>query len=290
MDNNYEDLTLYFAEEIYNNADEQCNDIYKQQKQDQESLLDKIAKVLLGYTILDTVLSLADNEKIKLRKEFSDIINSISAGQFKEEKNVMNNIFELSTKDKYYSDAYTMDIGVNFKLKKLSEKQIKEVVNSTIDSELWSSRLWSNKKELEKTLKVEIEKFLNGTTNVNEIQKVVKNKFNQNAFNTRRLVQTEVARCQNQANDVFAQEHGIEEQMFTATLDSKTSDFCRSHDGIIYKIDDPNKPHIPAHPFCRSCYINVPTNEWKPTYRKNNITKEDIDYKTYQEWLEEQDI
>lgn len=290
MDNNYEDLILYFAEEIYDNTDEKSKDMYKQQKKDMESLLDYIAKVLLGYTILDTVLSLSSTEKTKLRKEFGGIISDISAGQLKQEKNIMQNIFELSTKDKYYSDAYVMDIGVNFKLKKLTDKQIKEVVDTAIKGELWSNRLWNNKKELEKTLKVEIERFLQGNTNVNKIQKVVQDKFNQNAFNTRRLVQTEVARCQNQANDVFAKEHGIEEQMFTATLDGKTSDFCRANDGKIYKVDDPNKPYLPNHPFERSCFINVPTNGWKPSARKDNITKENINYKTYKQWLKEQDI
>jgi SPP1 gp7 family putative phage head morphogenesis protein len=290
MDSNYEDLILYFAEEIYNNADEQSKEMYKQQKKDMESLLDYIAKVLLGYTILDTILSLNSTEKIKLRKEFNTIINDISSGQFKQEKSIMQNIFELSVKDKYYSDAYVMDLGVNFKLKKLTDKQIKEVVDNTIKGELWSSRLWSNKKELEGVLKVEVERFLQGNTNANKIQKVVQDKFNQNAFNTRRLVQTEVARCQNQANDVFAKEHGIEKQMFTATLDGKTSDFCRSHDGKIYKIDDPDKVFLPHHPFERSCYINVPTNGWKPSSRKDNITKENISYKTYEKWLEEQDI
>lgn len=290
MNSDYEDLILYFAEEIYSNADQQLQETYKHQKQNQESLLDYIAKVLLIYTISDSILSLSNKEKAKLRKEFIDTINNISVEQFKQEKNIMQNIFETATKDKYYSDSFVMDIGINFKLKKISDKQIKEVVNNSIKGELWSDRLWKNKKELEKSLKVEIEKFLQGNTSVNKIQKVVKDRFNQNSYNTRRLVQTEVARCQNEANDVFAKEHGIKEQMFTATLDSRTSDFCREHDGNIYSIDDSNKPYLPHHPFERSCYINVPFEGWTPTKRKDNETKEIINYKTYKEWLKDREI
>lgn len=289
-DSDYEDLVLYFTEEIYNNADKESQAMYEQQKQDQDTLLKIIAKVLLDYTISNSILSLSNKEKFKLRKEFIDTINNISVSEFKKEKDIMQNIFKTAAKDKYYTDAYAMNIGINFKLKKLTDKQSEELVNNTLKSELWSDRLWDNKKELGSTLKVEIEKLLQSKTDVNNIQKAVKNRFNQNAYNTRRLVQTEVARCQNESNNVFAQEHGVEEQMFTATLDSKTSDFCRGHDGKRYNIDDSNKPNLPAHPFCRSCYINVPFADWQPTKRKNNETKEIIDYKTYNEWLKDREI
>lgn len=290
MNKEYEKLIIYFSQEGYKISEEQAKEIYKQQKQHQDSLLNKIAKVMLSYNILDNVLSIINTDRIKLRKEFNNIINSICLYEFTSEKDIMQNTFAEATKQKYYSDAYVMDIGINFKLQKLTDKEIHKVVNETIKNELWSDRLWSNKKELEKTLKVETENFLQGKTSVNKIEKVVKDRFNQNAFNTHRLVQTEVAKCQSAASDLFAKKQGIKQQMFCATLDNKTSNKCRGYDGKIFDIDDNTKPIPPLHPFCRSCLINLPDTDWKPTKRKDNETKEIIDYKTYEEWLNDKEI
>lgn len=286
----YEELSLQFTEDGFNKADEKSKKLYRHQAKDRDELLDKIAKVLLTYTILDNVLSLSTRERNVLRKDFNKIIFDISNNQFEHEKDVINKILEDSTKDKYYTSAYTLNLGIDFKLQKLTEEQIKKIVNEKIKGKLWSDRLWKNKKELENTLKQEIERFLTGKTNVNKIKKVVKDRFNQGAYNTRRLVQTEVARCQNSANEVFAEEHDVDEQMFTATLDNKTSDFCREYDGKVYKIDDPDKPYLPHHPFERSCYINIPFKGYKPKVRKDNETKEMIPYVTYEEWLKSKGI
>jgi SPP1 gp7 family putative phage head morphogenesis protein len=280
----YEDLTLKFTEDLYNQADEKSKTMYKQQVKDRDRLLDKIARILLTYTILDSVLNLSTMERNALRKDVNSIISDLSINQFTNEKKVINKILENTIKDKYYSDAYLFDIGLNFNLQKLTDEQIKKIVNEDLKGEIWSDRLWKNKKELENTLKQEIERFLTGKTNVNMIQKLIKDRFNQGAYNTRRLVQTEVARCQNSTNDIFAEEHGVEEQMFTATLDNRTSVFCRGHDGKIYKLDDNDKPYLPAHPFCRSCYINIPFKGYKPKVRKDNETKQIIPYVTYEEW------
>ena len=55
-----------------------------------------------------------------------------------------------------------------------------------------------------KVIKKEMKDFLQGNTNVNDIYKVVKDRFNQSAYITRRLVQNEVGRVQNEANELWA--------------------------------------------------------------------------------------
>lgn len=286
MDKDYEKLILQFEERGYKISEDQAKAIYENQKKDQQNILDYIAKILLSYTILDSVLKIGDNGKKKIRNDFNSIISSIVKNQNSKEKVVMQNILDGVTKEKYYSDAYVTNLGINFKLQKISDADIKKIANENIKGEIWSDRLWNNKKVLEKDLKQQTESFLQGKTNVNKIEKVIKEKFNQNAYNTHRLVQTEVAKCQNAANELFANNHGIKQQMFCATLDSKTSDFCREHDGNVYDIDDPDKPYLPHHPFERSCYINVPNSDWKPKMRIDNVTKEKIPYITYDEWYE----
>ncbi|ERI90986.1 putative phage protein F-like protein [Clostridiales bacterium oral taxon 876 str. F0540] len=290
MDKQYEEMNLQFTEKGLNKADESTKEAYKFQVKHRDELLFKIANVLLIYTILDSSLSLSNTEKLKLRADFATIISNIAVDEYNQEKSIISDILEEVTNDKYYSDAYTLSIGMDFSLKKLTDKQIKDIVDTSIDGELWSDRLWNNKKELESTLKLEVEKFLQGKTNVNQINKVIKDRFSQNAYNTRRLVQTEAARCQNSSNELFAEEHGIEKQMFCATLDNKTSEICRGYDGQVFDINDNNKPVPPLHPFCRSCLINVPFKEWQPIKRKDNSTKEIINYKDYNQWKQDKGI
>lgn len=288
----YRELQELFSKYIFDNADEQEKQAYKIQKQNQEEMLNLIAKVLLRYTIVDTALSLSDTDKKALRQNLNVIISTKVKNEFNNEKDLIEKILTKATKDKYYSDAFITKFSYSFKLQKLTDEQIKEVVNKTIDSELWSDRLWSNKKLLETHLKQEVEKFLQGKTNVNQIEKVIKDRFNQNAFNTHRLVQTEVAKSQSVSNDVFAKEHGVEWQLYSATLDGKTSSLCRGLDGTKYKIDDPNKriPGVNTHPFCRSVLINLPSKDWVPKKRRDQQNNKIIDWTFYEKWKKENKI
>lgn len=287
MNKEYEKLILEFAKKGYEISGEQANEIYKQQKKDQDSILSLIAKIMLSYTILDSVLKIGENDRNRLKKDFNNKISLIAKEQYKQEKDTITNILEGAVTGKYYSTGYVMNLGINFKLQKINDEEIKKIVNKKIDDKIWCDRLWNNKKALEEELRDQVENFLKSKTNVNQIEKAIKNKFNQNAFNTHRLVQTEVAKCQSAANDLFAAKHGIKQQMFCATLDLKTSKKCRSYDGEVFDIDDNAKPIPPLHPFCRSCLINVPYDNWRPTERKDNISKEIINYKTYDEWLKD---
>ena len=187
-------------------------------------------------------------------------------------------------------DSYVFSLGidVNYKLKKLSNYKLKQIIDHKIKSELWSDRIWKNKKVLEKDLKRDIYRILDGKTDVNKIEKTIRNKFNQDAHKTKRLLRTEVARVQNEVNEVWAKDHDMKQQLFMATLDNKTSTICRDYDGKVYEFDDSDKPIPPLHPNCRSLLVNVPFEGWKPTVRRDNITKENVNYSTYKEWIENQ--
>lgn len=86
----------------------------------------------------------------------------------------------------------------------------------------------------------------------------------------------------------MAKDHDIKQQLFMATLDSKTSNICRSKDGLVFDIDDPNKPIPPLHPHCRSVLVNLVSKDWKPKQRYDNQSKQNIDWTTYEEWSSEQ--
>src|SRR5699024_1594272 len=186
MNKEYKDRYLQREKEGYKISDEKLKKAYKQQKEDREKLLNAIGRVVLTYSILDGVLEVNFKQRRILKKKFNKNINDIISGQNKTEKEVIEDILTTVTKEKYYKNGYLISMGERIKLKKFSDKKINEIINSTIDGKRWSNRLWKNKKELEKKLKKEISKLFDGETSVNDIKKLVENKFNQNAFNTKR--------------------------------------------------------------------------------------------------------
>lgn len=286
MDKQYRSLTEKFTEDIFNNAAEQTNPVYVQQNKDQQQILNMVAKVLLSYTIVDSALSICGNDKKSLASKFNSVINDISKGQFNTEKDLVNNIIQTAAKDKYYTDAYISQLGFDFKLQKVTDAEIAKIVNNKVDGKLWSNRIWDNKKDLQDKLQTTIGNFLKGNINVNRVEREVKKKFNQNAYNTHRLVQSEIARCQDEANNVFAENHGVDEQMYTATLERNTCAECAALDGKVYSIDDVNKPAIPEHPLCRCCYVNLPSEDWRPKLRREQEDNKVIDWTTYQDWYD----
>ncbi|WP_160678745.1 phage head morphogenesis protein [Clostridium sp. C8-1-8] len=286
----YKELQEKFNQFIFDNSEKEEQKAYTLQKKDREEVLNFIAKILLEYTIIDSGLNVSSKDQKVIISDFNNIIVKIAKDEYKNENAIIDDILTTATKDKYYTNAYATDIGYSFKLQKITDEEIQKIVNSAIDGKNWSDRLWTNKKELEANLRAEVEKFLQGKTDVNKISQVIKDRFGQNAFNTRRLTQTEVARCQLQANELFAENEGVEYMMFTATLDGRTSNFCREHDGNRYGIDDDNRPELPHHPFERSLYINIPSPDWKAKQRRDQANNEIIDYTTYENWLDNQDL
>lgn len=288
----YVDLTEEFNQELYNLSDNEINKILNQQKKDRDTLLNEIGKIILTYTIADNILDLSSTEKIKLSKKLNNVISDIFKAQIKDEIYKANDILTTIGLDKYYSNSYTLNLGLDFKLKKVTDKTLNRIIKKTIKGKNYSDRIWDNKNKVAKTLRVEIKKFLNGEINLNEIEKVVKTRFNSNAFNTKRLVQNETSRVMNQVNEAFQEDHNIEYVIWSATLDDKTEDYDASLDGKVFRVDDDSRP-IPiddTHIGCRCCYISLPNENYRPSKRLDNKTKEKISYKTYKEWKEEQDL
>ena len=286
MNKTLKELQEKFTELIYEKHESKIKNIAKIQKKNKETVLQEIADVLLKYSIDNNILNLSNKERLKLKKNLNNLINDIFNNEYKEEKTYIDKILTECAKDKYYTDCYIYSLGVDYTLKPVKQNVLKKIINKEIEGEVYSDRIWNNKNKVAKQIKREINDFLNGQTTVNEINTKISRRFNANWSNSNRLARTEIAKVQTQANEYWCKEHKIQRQVFTATLDGKTSRICQSLDGEMYDIDDINKPIPPLHPNCRSCLINV-IDGWQPTQRLNNQTKERINYETYEEWLEQ---
>lgn len=289
---NYIALIMELTDVSYREAEKIVKELLKQQKLNRDDILNKLGQVLLVYNIVDDKIILSPSKKKNIYNEFCKILDRAFRNEILIEEDNIKSILIQSAKDKIHINDYVTQsmFKVNYELLPVSEEVLDKIINTKIDKKLWSDRIWKNKNDVAKVIKKEIKKFLVGETSINDIYSTVKKKYNVNATNTARLVRTEIARVQSQANEVWAYEHNIEYQMFMATLDMKTSKMCQAEDGKVYNYNDTGKPIPPLHPNCRSELVNMPNEDWRPKYRMDNITKEKISYKNYQEWRKEQNL
>lgn len=277
----YNDLIIKLLSELYNNLD--VNSIYKNIKRDREIILDKISRVLLTYTVDNSKLVLSVGDRDKLYKDLSAIIDNLCKEEITTEKKLITKVLKESAKDRYEINNYILSLGMSFKLKKIADKELDKIIKATVKGKNYSSRIWDNKNQIAKVLKSDIKKFLNGEIDVNSIEKKIKDRFNSNAYNSKRLVETEVARVMEESNNKWQEDRNIEYVMYCATLDNKTCDKCKQYDSKVYKKgEEPIK--LPQHPLDRCTYVALPSKDWIPKARLDNKTKENINWQSYKEW------
>ena len=215
--------------------------------------MSEIAKILLSYHIADNILSLSAVEKKKLYLDISNSITNKMKTELKLETNTTKDILLDASKLKYSTNNYIYRLGIDYKLTQVDHKTLDKIINGKIDGELWSGRTKANKDAIAKDLQMQVKKFLKGEINVNDIEKVIKSKYNINATRIKTLVNTEICRVRRIANDYWQHDHNIEYVMYMATLDSHTCSECAELDGQVYKLDE--KPVRTASTSKRSLHI-----------------------------------
>lgn len=226
-----------FVEDLYEEANEQLKEVYKEQKEIRNELLQEIAMIMLTYTIIDGVMSISSPNKDSVYKKISKMIIIRQQYGSKKEIEILNNILESTVKKTFNFYSYNADL-----------KDIRKIIESNFKGKHFSQRIWENENEVTKYLHKQVKNFLNGKINVNQIKKDIEKTFNTSAYNAKRLVTTEVSRCQNEAFISFCKETGVKKVKRNETLDSKTCEKCRSLHGKIYDLD--KAPGI-IHPLCR---------------------------------------
>lgn len=158
----------------------------------------------------------------------------------------------------YYHTAYTVQqgFGLGWDIAGLDQAQIEKVLAKpwAVDGYNFSTRIWNSKTKLIGEVHNELSKnLLTGADPQKAIDSLAK-KMGTSKSNAGRLVMTEQAYFSSAAQKDCFNDLDVEEYEIVATLDSHTSDICRSLDGKVFKMSD-YKPGITAPPFhvyCRS--------------------------------------
>lgn len=158
----------------------------------------------------------------------------------------------------YYHTAYAVQqgFGLGWDIAGLDQAQIEKVLSKpwAVDGYNFSARIWNSKTKLIGEVHNELSKnLLTGADPQKAIDSLAK-KMGTSKSNAGRLVMTEQAYFSSAAQKDCFNDLDVEEYEIVATLDSHTSDICRSLDGKVFKMSD-YKPGVTAPPFhvyCRS--------------------------------------
>lgn len=158
----------------------------------------------------------------------------------------------------YYHTAYAVQqgFGLGWDIAGLDQVQIEKVLSKpwAVDGYNFSTRIWNSKTKLIGEVHNELSKnLLTGADPQKAIDSLAK-KMGTSKSNAGRLVMTEQAYFSSAAQKDCFNDLDVEEYEVVATLDSHTSDICRSLDGKVFKMSD-YKPGVTAPPFhvyCRS--------------------------------------
>lgn len=158
----------------------------------------------------------------------------------------------------YYHTAYAVQqgFGLGWDIAGLDQAQIEKVLSKpwAVDGYNFSTRIWNSKTKLIGEVHNELSKNLLTGADPQKVIDSLAKKMGTSKSNVGRLVMTEQAYFSSAAQKDCFNDLDVEEYEIVATLDSHTSDICRSLDGKVFKMSD-YKPGITAPPFhvyCRS--------------------------------------
>lgn len=225
-----------FIEGLYDYAEEEIKEVSS--KEEQEEILQKVAMILLAYTIVDNILDLNRKDKVYIYSTFKKL--------FKE--NLTETINNQSTKITSILDYVSKNTN-NFYGGSANKKDLDKILNTPYKGEKYLTRVKDNAKEIYKKLQNVIYKFLNGKIDANDIKNEILKiyKFKDYAF--KRLVETELSRVE---KETFL--FNSKEKLLTrnAILDGQACEHCASLHGKIYTVEEAENEEF--HPKCR-CYF-----------------------------------
>ena len=217
-------------------------------------------------TRLDSLKTQID---IELSKKISKDYNVVEKGI----SEVYRDFFKIQTTDFGLTGVNTV----------LPKKTLKMLMQQPWSGANFSERIWGNSEALGKVLKQEIiQSFMQGVS-VKDLSDRIEKRFENDRYNTERLVRTELNYAFNQTTKLSYEEAEIEEYEFLAEIDSRTSEICKKLNGKKFKVKDARAGvnYPPMHPHCRSTTVAVLDFD---NFGKEKITYEEekaiMDYKS----------
>lgn len=167
-------------------------------------------------------------------------------------------------------------------------KTAKAVADSSFKNATFSERIWVNQDQLKNSLSSVLSNALIQGKNPREFIPLIRKKFDVSRCNAERLLRTEIARVQTQAQAESYEANGIDEYEYVACGLKDVCPLCKEMDGKTFKLKDmeigENAP--PMHP---NCHCATAPHSDRKEYEKwlNGLANGDHDLR-FDEWKERQ--
>lgn len=190
-------------------------------------------------------------------------IEKLKGNQHSWMSDLMRDNYMFGYYNSYYNLAKGVETGVKFT--ELDTNSIERAVRTRWDKANYSERIWSDRDKLVRTLAQLIPQSFARGINSNDIARLLAKELGASQSRARTLVRTEINFICNQSTLDVYKAAGLDEYEYLATLDSKTSEICRSLDGQVFRVTQASVGinYPPMHPYCRSTTVaHFPDDDW----------------------------
>ena len=244
-----------------NNKDNIKNEIYWQER---AILKDKLLEKDINK-LEKKLLKLFKDTRKEVLNELKIIYADIEASEYAKYRidslltsinNALDNLYSNNEKEvnEGLTDIYKeMDkqasIDLNNSFNTVNENLVRETLKTNWSGLSFSERIWEHRRKLAFTIKSELNKGLIRGDSLQDISKIISDKFDTSFSNAMRLVRTESCWIMNEATVNNYKENSIKEYEIMAFLDNKTSKICKSMDGEVVNVEEaiPGKNLPPFH-------------------------------------------
>lgn len=196
----------------------------------------------------------------------------------------------------YYKTIYDtqMGTGLDFAFSKIDDNMMDALLNEKWSGKNYSQRIWGNTDILAESLSEILGGALMSGQSIAKTSRQIRERFDVAKYYADRLVRTETNHFNNEADAMAYDEMGMDQYVFMATLDTRTSDICQKMDGevIPLKARQAGKNFPPLHPNCRSktrAYMGEEIEKTLKRRARNPVTgkTEIVGNISYKEWAKQ---
>lgn len=212
-----------------------------------------VKKELLTLYANSKTSSYKKSELNNVLKAIDKLLNTL----YQNEENIINEKLIERYMKTYEKKASELELKASFTT--LTKNVAEKAVLQNWSGATFSERIWENRRKLSFVLKSTIKKGLLRGDSVQDMSRILSKKLDVELKNAKRIIRTETCYVQTKANLQAYKNFDCKKFEFSAHLDRRTSDICRSLDGKVFNIEDAqagvNIP--PLHPNCRSCILPI---------------------------------
>lgn len=165
-------------------------------------------------------------------------------------------------------------------------KTAASIVGASFYNATFSQRIWANQDMLKSEISKLLQKGMIQGKNPKVLAAELRKSFDASRYESERLMRTEMARVQTEAQMKSLEKNGFDEYEYMACHKGDACDACKALNGKHFKVKDmmPGENAPPMHPncHCSTCaYLDEESyNQWLDTYKEHGLN--------YKEWQEKQ--